>query len=447
MSRLSRFTQALFGSSAGNNQIAEYGSLAVSTPTRYSGSTVTPADIQGSAAFASGWFSATLNDYAPCIEDLNALDYLAFFQICYLFQQGIPEWDASTNYYTGCYTIVGSDLYVSISDVNLGQAPASSLTKWRKINTNSSLINSINPASSATYSLSASVDYGSTFLVNSANGAMTFNLPAASAGFSFTVDDSGFDASTNNITIHRHGSESINGVAGDFIISVSGASLTFNTDGTNWFVTSSAVNNYSRSGPVYSPLLSTGSTVGWLFNISTSTTCAVGDTYTTNGHTYTVVTALSAQNGWVMWCTGVSSPITTGGTLTRATGAGTSSITFVSAQAIAQYTPTTSRSLLRYLEFEGVGPGGGGSGGGTSAVAGGQSTATAFGNGIVLLNGGSGGSASTSPVGGSGGSAVLNGVNGQNITGGNGNGGSFSATGPIGGSGGEVGYGGGGRMR
>lgn len=63
------------------------------------------------------------------------------------------------------------------------------------------------------------------------------------------------------------------------------------------------------------------------FTISTSTTCAVGDTYTNNSQTFTVVTALSAQSGTVFFATGTGDP-TASGTLTRATGSGTSSITF-----------------------------------------------------------------------------------------------------------------------
>jgi hypothetical protein len=65
----------------------------------------------------------------------------------------------------------------------------------------------------------------------------------------------------------------------------------------------------------------------YAFTISTSTTAAVGDTYTNNAQTFTVVTALSAQSGTVFFATGTGDPAASG-TLTRATGSGTASVTF-----------------------------------------------------------------------------------------------------------------------
>ena len=58
MARLSRVTQKLFGSSASNNQIAKFGSLAAGTPVRYSGSTVDPVALQSLTNFLQGWFGA-----------------------------------------------------------------------------------------------------------------------------------------------------------------------------------------------------------------------------------------------------------------------------------------------------------------------------------------------------------------------------------------------------
>lgn len=134
-------------------------------------------------------------------------------------------------------------------------------------------------------------------------------------------------------------------------------------------------------------LNSTGTQTGWLFTISTSSTMAVGDTYTNNGNTYTALGALSAQSGQVLFMSGTGA--TSGTTLTRATGSGTASITFGSKIALATYTPSTG---VLYVRVKQVGAGGGSSGsgtaGGTAASAG---LSTFFGANIVITTGGGAG--------------------------------------------------------
>lgn len=123
MSRLARFTQKLFGSTAGIDQIAEFGSLAASTPATYSGSTITPAIIQALGNYLEGWFGATLGENSQTIEDLNALCYLFSYQLAEIFQAGIAEWDAGTTYYIGSLVQSGSGvIYNSLTNTNLNNA-------------------------------------------------------------------------------------------------------------------------------------------------------------------------------------------------------------------------------------------------------------------------------------------------------------------------------------
>lgn len=204
--------------------------------------------------------------------------------------------------------------------------------------------------------------------------------------------------------------------------------------------------------PTVQNFTATGTTTGWLFTISTSSTVAVGDTYTNNGNTYTVVYALTAQTGAVFFGTNASAPQASG-TLTRATGAGTASITFTSRVATATYTTPAGCTLLRVRQ---VGGGGGGGGAGTAnGTTGGDGGSTAFGTrlsggggGTVRLTVGSGGANSGSGYtvlidvsgqsggggginpttangsqcpGGAGGSSVLGGGGGAGTAGGDGN--------------------------
>jgi hypothetical protein len=180
---------------------------------------------------------------------------------------------------------------------------------------------------------------------------------------------------------------------------------------------------------------------GWLFNITTSTTCAVGDTYTANSNTYTVQGALSAQTGQILFMSGTGSLAATT-TLTRSTGSGSSSITFTntgtnSLNPVATYLYTTpSGPSPLYIEVKMVG--GGGSGGATSSgsiVAGNNGGSSAFG---VLLYSCTGGVAPVATyAGGAGGTVNYNSspwtgnsvaLNLASITGGSGNGGTQDAT-------------------
>lgn len=119
MSKLSRITQKIFASSAGSDEIAQFGSLAANAPTF----TTDPAVIQALSEYVDGWFAAVLDGNAPAIEDMNALQYLFSYQLAYILQQGAGvEWDAGTTYYTNSIAQSGGILYLSVADSNLNNA-------------------------------------------------------------------------------------------------------------------------------------------------------------------------------------------------------------------------------------------------------------------------------------------------------------------------------------
>lgn len=76
---------------------------------------------------------------------------------------------------------------------------------------------------------------GYIYLVSSA-AARAITLPAAASGAIFKVKDSTGSCNTNNFTITRAGSESIEGVAANRTLSAAWGSWTFVSDGTNWFI-------------------------------------------------------------------------------------------------------------------------------------------------------------------------------------------------------------------
>jgi len=119
MAKIVRKVQKVFGSTAGLNQIAQFGSLANTTPNF----TTDPTVIQALAQYLNGWFDAAIGSNSPAIEDMNALCYLYAYQLAYLMQEGVAEWDAITTYYLGSIAQDGNGVqYLSMSDANLNNA-------------------------------------------------------------------------------------------------------------------------------------------------------------------------------------------------------------------------------------------------------------------------------------------------------------------------------------
>lgn len=193
MSKLTRFTQKLFGSSAGNNQIAKFGSLAAGSPTSYSGATVTPDNIQALDNFLQGWYGAAIGVNSPAIEDMNALFYLYGYQLSYLMQEGIPEYDAGTTYFTGGLVNDGTGIiYKSLQDNNLNN-PLTSGSWWIP----ASAAKIITTGSAITVTMAST---GARIYANSTGSAFTVTLPAAVTGpYSFTITKTSSD--NNSITV------------------------------------------------------------------------------------------------------------------------------------------------------------------------------------------------------------------------------------------------------
>lgn len=200
MSKLTRYTQLLFGSSASANQIAEYGSLAANAPARYSGATITPDIVQGLPNYLEGWFAAVLLDNAPCTEDLNAIDWLYSYQLAYLMQAGIAEYDSATTYYIGSLVNSAGKIFVSLTDGNVGNA-LTSATNWVSYGGGSRTV-AANTGLVATDNIVRS---------NSTSGALTQTLPtiASSFGVKITIKDVGSGGFTTSVK--GNGSETIDG--------------------------------------------------------------------------------------------------------------------------------------------------------------------------------------------------------------------------------------------
>lgn len=77
---------------------------------------------------------------------------------------------------------------------------------------------------------------GHTYLTDTSSIPITFNLPTPAANTWFMVKDISGNAETNNMTLHRHGSELIDGVASDKTLAIAYELCIVACDGTNWYI-------------------------------------------------------------------------------------------------------------------------------------------------------------------------------------------------------------------
>lgn len=124
MTAISRVTQKIFGTT-GNVGTGGFGAAALGNTSTEVATSQTLATIMGTAPWASGWDSATLGSSKfPAVEDMNALTYTITTQLAYLFQQGIPDYDAGTTYYIDSIVKKPSttQVYYSLTNGNIGNA-------------------------------------------------------------------------------------------------------------------------------------------------------------------------------------------------------------------------------------------------------------------------------------------------------------------------------------
>lgn len=127
MANLARKYQKIFGNNSINN--GQFGSLQAGTKI----TTTDPEVIQALAAYENGWNDAVISgEELPSLEEFNGLQFKTDYQLSYILQKGIPEWDSQTEYFIGniAKEVGGSKLYTSITDNNIGNA-LTDIANWK----------------------------------------------------------------------------------------------------------------------------------------------------------------------------------------------------------------------------------------------------------------------------------------------------------------------------
>ena len=128
MARLTRKNLKVFADSATNNGV--FGSFQAGNPTV----TSDVETIQSLSAWGNGWNDATMTSKKlPPLQEFQAVQYVGSYQVAYILQEGVAEWDSNTTYYSGSWVKSNAsgkwELYESTADNNTNNA-VTDTTKW-----------------------------------------------------------------------------------------------------------------------------------------------------------------------------------------------------------------------------------------------------------------------------------------------------------------------------
>lgn len=133
MSRLTRVSQPIFAGNTtdADEQIAVFGSMKTSAVY-----TTNLATLMASAEYQEGWADSVVVGYGPFMEEMNGVQYGFSYQIAYLQQEGLPEWDGNATYYQGSLVKLviagGCQVYSSKIDNNTGNL-LSDTNSWKLV--------------------------------------------------------------------------------------------------------------------------------------------------------------------------------------------------------------------------------------------------------------------------------------------------------------------------
>lgn len=141
MSKLERKNHKVFGINATETKVGQFGSANATTK-------ITTKDvekIQALDAWEQGWEAGAVgNNRYPTQQERTGVDYEHSYQIGYMLQEGIPEWNKDTTFNKGsivkAYNGTTLQIYVSLVDHNLNNA-VTDTTKWKSGLANSDLSN------------------------------------------------------------------------------------------------------------------------------------------------------------------------------------------------------------------------------------------------------------------------------------------------------------------
>lgn len=91
-------------------------------------------DIIQNANYEQGWVENQNNLNTKIFgEDMNAVNYVQSYLLKYLYENGIPEWSATTEYFEHSIARVDNRLFISLTDNNINNNPTSTVGEWAEV--------------------------------------------------------------------------------------------------------------------------------------------------------------------------------------------------------------------------------------------------------------------------------------------------------------------------
>lgn len=211
MAKLTRVTNKLFASNPGFEEVGEFGSLFNSSPTY----TTDIATIMSQANWLAGWAQALVGGNAMALQDINGMSKVLSYQIGYMLQEGIAEWDSGTTYYIGSLVNDGTgNIFISQQNDNLNKNLLNNPSWWLQLNNTSQVVD-VTPPSALNIT---NAQCGYTFNIDSSQGAITIGLPGSQIkGAYWHIKDVGGMMAINNATIN-HGLVNFEGLASNYVL-------------------------------------------------------------------------------------------------------------------------------------------------------------------------------------------------------------------------------------
>lgn len=141
MAKLTRQNLKVFAGNSAN--IGQFGSGQLGTKNL----TTDIEEIQDLSAYENGWDDAVISgNRLPPLEEMNAVQHVSGYQTAYLLQEGIPEYNVDTEYYTNSIVkkSTTTELWSSLVDSNLGNSLVEGVN-WTLLGDLADLINASNP--------------------------------------------------------------------------------------------------------------------------------------------------------------------------------------------------------------------------------------------------------------------------------------------------------------
>lgn len=91
-------------------------------------------DVIQNANYEQGWVENQNNLNTKIFgEDMNAVSYVQSYLLKYLYENGIPEWSATTEYFEHSIARVDNRLFISLTDNNINNDPENTVGEWSEV--------------------------------------------------------------------------------------------------------------------------------------------------------------------------------------------------------------------------------------------------------------------------------------------------------------------------